>query len=211
MIQILWGRSSGFPDAGLVLLTLDAAISTKDEYTNKITSYPVENGLDISDHVKQEPDEFDVEGMVSDTPDDYFTLDGPHSATAYKALCMIAGRDYVAHENAYIKNEFPNPIMVDIIGKYRIFTDMMIEKFVAPRTINTGDTIHFTAHFKKIRKAEVSLSVIKYTSAGRVGSDGVDRSQGNADQGKKQPEAVSNPIQDAINSLPPMVRDLIKG
>lgn len=199
-VQILWGRTSGLPEAGLVLLTLDAAISTEDEYNNKITPYPVETGLDVTDHVRQEPDEFKVEGIVSDTPDGIDSTDGDYSQSAYKALCAIAGRDYVTNETAVIQNEFPNPIMVDVISKYRIFTDMIMERFHAPRTKETGDSIHFSCSFKKIRKVNTSLANINYTSSRIVGQDGVDRSQSDVDQGKQQPGNPTDPLKKALGS-----------
>ena len=195
MVEILWGRSSGLALAGLNLLTLDACLSQDHEYKNKVTSYPVENGLDVSDHVRQEPDELKIEGVISDTPDGVDSVDGSYSDSAYKALCAVAGRDYVSTETAVIKNEYPAPIIVDVIVKYRVFTDMILETLSVPRTTTTGDSINFTAHFKKFRKADVSLATINYA---RGGSGHL--SQGNVDQGKQQTGAVDDPTKNALQN-----------
>jgi len=201
MVQIFWGLNSGLPLAGLSLLNLDACLSQEDEYKNKVTSYPVENGLDISDHIRQEPDECKIEGIVSDTPDDYFTLDGPRAASAYKALCAIAGRDFISKEGQQIKNEYPAPIMVDVISKYRVFTDMFLETLQVPHTPITGDSTIFTAHFKKIRKAAVNLAVVNYTSARIGGQDGVDRGQPDLGMGKQQTAQITASLGSLFSSL----------
>jgi len=197
MIQILWGRSSTYPDAGRGLLTVDAALSQTDNYKNKISAYPVEVGLDITDHIRQEPDEFTMDGIISDTPDDYFVLDSSSICkTAYKALCMIAGRDFVVNETAFIKNEYPQPILVDIIAKYRVFTDMICESLSFPRTPTTGDTISFSAHFKKIRKASLTLATINYTTS----RGNYDQAQSSVDNGKQPTSETVDPVKKALTS-----------
>ena len=180
------------------MLSVDAALSVTDEYKNKITPYPVENGLDITDHIRQEPDEFDLEGIVSDDKDNVIVI-GQDSKTAYNLFCIMAGRDYVTNGSTYLQNEYPSPVMVDIISKYRVFTDMVIEMFQSNRNSETGDSLSFKAHFKKIRKANTSLSNINHTSA-RGGAGGADQAQGNTDTGKNQTSAVKNPLSEALNS-----------
>lgn len=198
MIRILVGRSSGLDTASQVLLTLDACLSQEHEYKNKISSYPVETGLDITDHVQQEPDTVKIEGLVSE--DEYvIESTGTKVLDAYRVLLAVAGREAVQGINSYVKNEYPNPIMVDIITeRYRVFTDMVCESIQFPFTVNTGESISFAASFRKIRKADVNLALVNLTSTKRVGSAGADRAQPEVDAGKQQ---TTDPAVEAGNYL----------
>jgi hypothetical protein len=53
----------------LDFVTLDASISERYSSTAEVTDHPVEEGVDISDHVRRRPREIVIEGMVSNTPD----------------------------------------------------------------------------------------------------------------------------------------------
>jgi hypothetical protein len=202
-VEILCGRSSGLPNAGALYMKIDATLSQDHEYRNKITSYPVENGLDITDHIRQEPDEVKIEGIISDTPDSVDSFDSNWSASMYETLCMIAGRGFPKDVSSPlpIAIEYPQPILVDIIVKLRVFTDMILENLVVPFTPTTGDTLPFTAHFKKVRKVDVSLSNVNYTSTKRVGQNGADRAQPNSDQGKQQTPNPNQANTDAATYL----------
>lgn len=205
MVQILVGRSSNLAGAGnLVLLTLDADLSQEHEYKNRITSFPVENGLDITDHVRQEPDEIKIEGIVSDSPDpsNVVNFNGNSDAiTAYDALCTIAGRGIVSGESSY-PDEYIAPTMVDIIGtKNRIFTDMICENLTFPFTVQTGDAIHFTATFKKVRIASTSLAVINYTVSKSAPAGTQDAIQGNVDGGQQNAAPVLDSLWSQITSF----------
>jgi hypothetical protein len=49
-------------------LTLDATTSETHEISAVVTDHPVEKGVNISDHVRPEPDVIKLEGVVSNTP-----------------------------------------------------------------------------------------------------------------------------------------------
>ena len=49
-------------------IVLDATLSENHDYTNKVTSFPVETGADITDHIVQEPERLTIEGFVTNTP-----------------------------------------------------------------------------------------------------------------------------------------------
>lgn len=56
-------------DAGAIVSCIfDADLQETHEGTNLITEHPVEEGADISDHVRPQLKRFTVEGVVSDTP-----------------------------------------------------------------------------------------------------------------------------------------------
>jgi hypothetical protein len=204
MVQFLVGRNSGLINTGFVLVTVDATIKQESNFKNQITSFPVENGLDISDHVRQEPDILTIEGIVSNNPagaygqgettnlianyPDAQNNNGTFAKDAFTAMLSIAGRAPIRNLTDYT-NQFPVPIMVDIIGtRYSIYVDMICEDFKSITTNDTGDAIHFTATFKKIRKATVNEATINFTTKSIGGLS--DTSQSKVDLGKQNPEEV---------------------
>ena len=50
------------------VVTFDATMSESHESTTEITDHPVEDGADITDHLKRMPDEFSLTGIVTDDP-----------------------------------------------------------------------------------------------------------------------------------------------
>ncbi len=56
------------PLVGLTLFQFDATISEVFASTSDVTDHPVEEGADVSDHVRRRPREFDVHGWVSNDP-----------------------------------------------------------------------------------------------------------------------------------------------
>jgi len=199
MVQILYGRNSGNPQAGLVLLTIDATLSQEHVYRNKISSFPVEQGQDITDHVQQMQDELPIEGIISDTPDGVDATVGTWAQSAYKALCTIAGRNYVRSENAVIANEYPDPLLVDVLTEHRVFTNMVIESLKFSFVPTTGSTVSFNATFKNIRKVSTSSANVNYTSSTKS-PGGSDRAAAPVDAGKKQVEEVKPTLSQAIQT-----------
>lgn len=54
--------------SGGFVLTLDASVSQTHGATASVTSHPVEDGADVSDHVRLEPVVLTIQGIVSATP-----------------------------------------------------------------------------------------------------------------------------------------------
>ena len=50
------------------ILLVDATISRSTNYENEITSFPVEKGPNITDHVRTKPITMNIEGIISQTP-----------------------------------------------------------------------------------------------------------------------------------------------
>jgi hypothetical protein len=188
MVQFLLGRgNTGKAGAGKrVLLTLDACLQQEPHYKNQVTRYPVEEGMDVTDHVRMEPDTIKIEGQVSNTPDTTVqTSIGDRVINAYEMLLKISGRE-ILHSTSEFLDEFPGPVFVDLIISNRVMVDMICEDFTAPRDPQTGDVINFTMQFVKVRKATVDLASITYTSNAIGGAGTSDQIQPTADKGKQQ-------------------------
>ena len=201
MVEILVGRNSGLTNAGVTLITLDATLSQEPTYENKVTSYPVEDGYDVADHVRQEPDILKIEGIISNRPDDPKKDIGTNYVeSAYNKLLWIAGRGSSAL--SLLGQDSPSkPIMVDVVIKHRVMTNCILELFPPSWTNTTGDTMQFSARFKKIRKVSTSAATINYTSDAVGGAGAADTMDPEGQAGAQPTKEPEDPLKKNLESL----------
>jgi len=160
-IELLFARKS---PGKIGSLELDATISEHQSFRNEVTAFPIESGSSISDHVIQAPEEITIDGFVTNTPIEFLsgirTQGQDYVTNAYFTLLEIAG--YKFPGKAYFNNkledieETVNQFkLVEILTSLRLYTDMALISLDIPRDAKTGDTLHFTATFRKVVKVEV--------------------------------------------------------
>ena len=205
MIDILLGRkqeTTSIMDSGgsAILVKLDASLNESHKYKNTVTSYPVEQGLDISDHVRQEPETFSLEGIVTNSPVSFFPIltdfktiingGKDRVMTAYEALLLIAGRKLVKTPNG--SGDFVNitietkPKIIDISTHLRVFSDMILEDLTFDFDNKTGDALPFKAQAKRVRKVTTKGATINFTTGGLYGSAGTPDQTGAEAKGAQQ-------------------------
>ena len=103
MIDVLLGRKLLPPaimNAGFtsILIQLDAAISESHHYENTVTEFPVDDGLDITDHIRQNPDVYEIEGIVTNSPvNGNYQITGDNDQSYRNSLPLV--NDYQAVVN----------------------------------------------------------------------------------------------------------------
>ena len=205
MLDILLGRKHEAPSISesggtAILLKLDACLSQSHKYKNKASAYPVESGMDITDHVRQEPEQFEIEGMVTNSPVTFLPLLTSFSTTvnggkdrvmpAYEALLLICGRKLVKVPE--MKGDCINitietkPKIVDIQTNLRVFNDMIIEDLSFDFDNKTGDALPFKASAKRIRRVTTRQATINYTSGTGSGAYGTPDQVADAPKGTQE-------------------------
>ena len=199
-------------------LQLDAAIDENHSIKNTITQFPVEDGLNISDHIKQEPDRLKITGFVTNSPIIYGALDSgnnlqlqgqtviinnnPVLATdkvqaSYDILMKLTGR-----KNTKLFTDTPSfsaPAVVDVFTTLRCWLNMVVESIEIPRSKDTGDALQFVMTLVSIRKVQTAYANVNYTSS-RYGAGGAgDQETAKVDTGDK-----------AVEQPPPRVKSAIK-
>ena len=188
MIELLVGRKRPpviySQDSDVAWIELDACISQNHSYKNQVTKYPVESGVDITDHVRQEPDRLKIEGHITNTPVRWLNglfsrnVAGNSGAdrviSAYESLLLVSGRKVTKTGDTITTSQFSKPLLVDIVVRYRVFTDMIMESLEFPFDDKTGDAIEFSAEFVKIRKAITTDATVNYTNGKKYGSGGAE-------------------------------------
>ena len=148
VLSLLFGKKYARTDiAGVVI---DAVISEDHIYNSRVTSYPVEDGKIISDHIINEPETLQISGMVSDTPLSFitpfsnpFSVANSPSVNAFQRLVEIHNRRE----------------LITVITGIKVYENMAITALQVPRNLQSGQSLTFTMDFQKV----VTDSSVRFT------------------------------------------------
>src|SRR5438132_10006682 len=141
-------------------LELDAAIAEMHSGANEITDHPVEDGADITDHVRVKPDTVTIEGIISNTPvvASSARFEGGLETSEQNGVLVVSGvgadtLDEARADSAYqqllkIKED---RLPVVIITSLRQYERMVLERLNVPRDARTGSALRFSATFRQVR------------------------------------------------------------
>jgi len=136
----------------LAEIPIDVVTTRTYRFGAEVTSFPVEGGEEIGDHVRLEPNELDVEGMVSNAP-----LDAAGESTSPLGLRGDANAERrpgmpVRIQSAYdlLTSAYRNRQPLTIVTEYQIFDDMIITSLEIPRARDTGIALNFSLSLKHI-------------------------------------------------------------
>lgn len=131
VLSLLFGKKYAKSTVGGV--TLDATLSEDHEYNSRVTSFPVEDGGDISDHIIKEPERVQITGVVSDTPLAILSSFN-RSIDAFNRLIQI----------------YDNRERITVVTGIRVYTDMVMTSLQVPRNVQTGQSLNFVIELQKI-------------------------------------------------------------
>lgn len=161
-------------------LIVDAAITEEHAYEADVTRYPVEDGSDISDNVRNQPVRLTIEGLISDTPlgraaivrdIEIEGVDGA-SASTDQSLPSSAALDVLLS----IRDQ-REP--VSITTSLKLYDNMVLTSLNLPRDAETGGALKFTAMFEQITIVQNKRVRVRTTPAGaRRRSKGTQLSRG---------------------------------
>ena len=140
-------------------LELDAVISETINLNNTVTSAPIETGENVTDHVYNEPLEFSMECIVSDSDIvRSFTSSPGTDPLQQKPLARIK-----AYETLLDLWKARSPI--DVVAGYEVYSNMLVTSISIPRSNDDGDSIRFSVSFIQ---ANILPSVFLSNKNGRV-------------------------------------------
>ncbi len=148
-------------------IVVDAVIREVHENTSQVTENPVEEGADVTDHVRIMPKMLTMDCVISDTPLSLSVIRNISGAVG-SVTELISGR--TLSKDAYDKlveiQELREPITV--VTGLKAYENMVLERLTTPRDSRTSNAIHFTARFK-----EVVVARTKTIGGGGSLADGV--------------------------------------
>lgn len=130
-------------------IELDALVQETQSFQQQATQFPVEEGVDIADHIRNEPEEITIEGVVSNFP--IRVVENIDQALTQSAF---ANRANIAYEKLLDIRD--RKAIVDVQSALRLFQNMVMTSLTIPRSNRTGDALKFSASFRQI---EVVLSL----------------------------------------------------
>lgn len=170
-------------------LALDCTVTETHTATSTVTEHPVESGANITDHIRTDPVQLSITGIVSDTPigsrqvQRSIAVGGasvqvtqqepPTSTTGY-------GRAAWAKLDAIRTAAKP----VKVVTRDKTYDSMALVSLSVPKESKTGGALYFTAQFKQIR--------IVYNRTTKVVVAKATKSHKKQDTGK-QPTAAVEP------------------
>lgn len=130
-LALLFGKKYDRTRIGSVFL--DATISEDHSYNSRVTSYPVETGGIISDHIINEPETLTITGIVSDTPLNILSSFN-RSVDAFNRLVRV-------HD---LRER------ITVITGIKIYTNMVMTSLQVPRNVSTGQSLTFVIELQKV-------------------------------------------------------------
>jgi hypothetical protein len=112
---------------------LDATLTEEHRYTSRVTSYPVEDGTIISDHILNEPEVVVISGIVTDSPINILSQFN-RSVTAFNTLVRMQ----------------QNREVMTLVTGIKVYQNMAITSLDVPRNLRTGQSLQFNIEFQKI-------------------------------------------------------------
>jgi len=153
------------------VLELDATLSERHNFRNDVTNYPVEEGFDISDHIRQEPEEINISGFITNTPinldragevlyrEDYSN----NIQLAFNELLSISGRRVVdAEQGTTIQTK--DAELVDVVTILQVYTSMVVTDLQFPVRRDGGNSQRFRITLKKLNRVRSDITVVQNIS-----------------------------------------------
>lgn len=122
----------------LNIITFDTMLTEEHRYSSRVTSYPVESGTIVSDHILNLPDTIILSGFITDTPLNIFATFN-RSVAAFNALINI-------HRTREV---------VEVVTGLKIYKNMALVSLDVPRNMKTGQTLTFNIEFQRILFSDV--------------------------------------------------------
>ena len=140
-------------------IAIDCTVTETHTSTATVTEHPVESGSNITDHIRPEPVQLSVNGIITNTPIGAQQTQRVISAgglsvttTQLEAAPNTLGYAQTVWRKLDALRIAARPIKV--ITRDRTYESMAMMSLTVPKTAKTGDALEFTATFKEVRIVE---------------------------------------------------------
>lgn len=133
-------------------LVVDGFLQEDHNFTSVIPAFAVEDGLSVSDNVRQEPNRVSLTGFVSCHPLDML---GKLNERADEAFAELK----------WIKESGET---IEIVTDLMVYSDMIVSGLSVKRDASTGQALEFRVEAQEIRKAGVKYRKIAVREARRI-------------------------------------------
>ncbi|MNQ05496.1 hypothetical protein D3C85_182340 [compost metagenome] len=186
-VSMIFGWHGG---SSIGTLPLDALVNEKTTLTSRVTSFAVEDGPPVTDHVVADSEQLTLDGWV--TAADISLLGGLRGAA------LGAGRSKLIGAKDALRKIHADRLPITITTGLDAYVDFVMESCSIGRTNGAGDRFELSASFKRIRKVTLRQADIppEKTSGSATGKAGATK----ANAGKQNGMPASQKQHDAFNA-----------
>jgi hypothetical protein len=182
--------------AKIGVVTLDASVEEVHRKTNVVTDHPVEEGVNIVDHIRRLPDEITISGVITDTPL-YIapSLFAPNPVDNRASTLDRVGQGYDRLERMMEEAE-----LVDVVTTFKEYENMALASLEVTRNAANGNVMNARMGLRQVKTAVAEeLSLPKPE----------DPSNEAVDDGGKKPTAPGNEQQTTQTTDQSVIYDAI--
>ncbi|MCS3504496.1 phage baseplate protein [Achromobacter sp. JUb104] len=186
-VSMIFGWNGG---SSIGTLPLDALVNEKTTLTSRVTSFAVEDGPPVTDHVVADSEQLTLDGWV--TAADISLLGGLRGAA------LGAGRSKLIGAKDALRKIHADRLPITITTGLDVYADFVMESCSIGRTNGAGDRFELSASFKRIRKVTLRQADIpsEKTSGSATGKAGATK----ANAGKQNGVPASQKQRGIFNS-----------
>lgn len=171
-VSMIFGWNGG---SSIGALPLDALVGEKTALNSRATSYAVEDGPPVTDHVIQESEQLTLDGWV--TAADISLLGGLNARGAVGGLggsSTGAGRSKLIGAKDALRKIHADRLPITITTGLDVYEDFVMESCSIGRSNGGGDRFELSATFRRIRKVTLRQADIppEKTSGSATGKAG---------------------------------------
>lgn len=131
VLSLIYGKKYLSPRIGTI--DLDVTITEQHSYTSRVTSYPVENGTIVSDHIINDPETLTLQAIVTDTPLNALAIENRSTDVFNRLIDLQKNRE-----------------LVEVVTGIKVYSSMAITSIEVPRNTATGQSLTFTINMQKV-------------------------------------------------------------
>ncbi|AZS80725.1 hypothetical protein ELS24_21115 [Achromobacter spanius] len=186
-VSMIFGWHGG---SSIGTLPLDALVNEKTTLTSRATSFAVEDGPPVTDHVVADSEQLTLDGWV--TAADISLLGG------LRGTALGAGRSKLVGAKDALRKIHADRLPITITTGLDVYADFVMESCSIGRSNGAGDRFELSASFKRIRKVTLRQADIppEKTSGSATGKAGTTK----ANAGKQNGVPASQKQHDVFNA-----------
>lgn len=163
-------------------IVFDAVTNFDPKFSTKVTSFPVEDGAEISDHIVNENPKFTLSAVISDASAGLNPEKGDMTESdAYKGLLNLRDRQE----------------LVSLLTPRDTYSDLVVTEIGFPKAVGDGLSLKLELSFEKIRRVSSELTTVFVKSTGgskkdkpKQTGDTANNTKETKDGGAKTPTSV---------------------
>lgn len=149
-LSLIFGQKDKGVTVGLV--RMDASLEETHDKSVAVTEHPIEDGSNITDHIRTMPEQINITGMVSNTP--IVFLASTRAPSPIKGKNRSRDRVKTAYEE--LRRIMNKGERVTVVTSLRKYENMVLQNLTVSRNVQLGNVLHADMTLREIQIAETS-------------------------------------------------------